>query len=172
MDWAYLDNNATTRPAPEVLDAVDKAGRELWANPSSVHRMGQQVRQRLELARQSVAELIGAQPRELVFTSGGTEADNLALFGVAPAIDQLTLITTKIEHAAVREPAERIAKAGGTVAYAGVDRDGVVDLGSLKSLLAEHADAGGTTLVSIQWANNETGVIQPIAAIAEAVQAV
>lgn len=173
MDWAYLDNNATTQPLPEVLAAVDEATRDLWANPSSVHRMGQQVRQRIELARQSVATLIRSKEREIIFTSGGTESDNLALFGLAPS-DQLTLITTKIEHAAVREPAERIEKAGGTVAYARVDLDGVVQLDSLVALLDEHVQpattSDRTTLVSIQWANNETGTIQPIEQIAVALQ--
>ncbi|MEM6504628.1 MAG: cysteine desulfurase family protein [Planctomycetota bacterium] len=170
MDWVYLDNNATTQPLPEVLEAVDAATRELWANPSSVHRLGQQVRQRIELARQSVADLINAKPRELVLTSGGTESDNLALFGVAP-LDQLTLITTRIEHAAVREPAQRIEKQGGAVAYAEVDRDGVVSLGSIAALLDKHAAPGRVTLVSLQWANNETGVIQPVERVAAAIQA-
>ena len=170
MDWVYLDNNATTQPLPEVADAVDEASRELWANPSSVHRFGQQVRQRIELARQSVADLINAKPRELIFTSGGTESDNLALFGVAP-LNQLTLITTRVEHAAVRDPAEFIEKQGGTVAYAKVDQDGVVSVDDLRALLGEHATPGRATLVSIQWANNETGVIQPIAAIADVLQA-
>ena len=170
MDWVYLDNNATTKPLPEVSDAVDRASRELWANPSSVHRMGQQVRQRIELARQSVAELIGAQPRELILTSGGTESDNLAIFGAAP-LDQLTLITTKVEHAAVREPAERIEKQGGAVAYVDVDLNGAVQIDSLEATLDEHALPGRVTLVSIQWANNETGVIQPIHAITQAMQA-
>jgi cysteine desulfurase len=173
MDWAYLDNNATTMPLTEVADAVDQATRELWANPSSVHRMGQQVRQRIELARQSVATLIGAKERELIFTSGGTESDNLALFGVAPP-EAITLLTTRIEHAAVREPAQRIEKQGGTVAYADVDTDGVLLLDSLSALLDEHttpAQNARVTLVSIQWANNETGVIQPIQAIAQLLQA-
>lgn len=170
MDWVYLDNNATTQPLPEVADAVDEASRELWANPSSVHRFGQQVRQRIELARQSVADLINAKPRELIFTSGGTESDNLALFGVAP-LNQLALITTRVEHAAVREPAEYIEKQGGTVAYAKVDQDGVVSVDDLRALLGEHATPGRATLVSIQWANNETGVIQPIAAITDVLQA-
>ncbi|MEM6256938.1 MAG: cysteine desulfurase family protein [Planctomycetota bacterium] len=169
MDWVYLDNNATTRPLPEVTAVVDEASRELWANPSSIHRLGQQVRQRIELARQSVADLINAKPRELVLTSGGTESDNLALFGVAP-LDQLNLITTKIEHAAVREPAQRIEKQGGTVAYAEVDRDGVVSLDSMTALLDKHAAPGRVTLVSIQWANNETGVIQPVERVAAAIQ--
>lgn len=170
MDWVYLDNNATTKPLPEVVEALGEASRDLWANPSSVHRMGQQVRQRIELARQSVATLIGAKERELVFTSGGTESDNLALFGITPVIDKLTLITTKVEHAAVREPAQRIEKRGGTVCYAPVDSDGRVQLEPLADLLKEHAVAGRVTLVSIQWANNETGVIQPTEPIAQAVQ--
>ena len=172
MDWVYLDNNATTQPLPEVVEALGVASGELWANPSSVHRMGQQVRQRIELARQSVATLIGAKERELIFTSGGTEADNLALFGISPAINKLTLITTKVEHAAVREPAQRIEKQGGTVVYAPVDGDGRVLIEPLQALLQEHAVAGRVTLVSIQWANNETGVIQPIEQIAQAVQQV
>ncbi len=172
MDWVYLDNNATTKPAPEVVAAVNHAQRELWANPSSVHRLGQQVRQKLELARQQVAELIHAPPRELIFTSGGTEADNLALFSVAPP-DALTFITTRIEHAAVREPGERLAKQGATVVHTEVDRDGRVSAESLQRLVHEHtgnSDNTHTTLVSIQWANNETGVIQPIGQIAEAVR--
>lgn len=170
MDTVYLDNNATTQPLPEVSQAVEHATRELWANPSSVHRMGQQVRQRIELARQSVAALIGAKERELIFTSGGTESDNLALFGVAPA-QQLTLITTHIEHAAVREPAARIEKQGGTVAYTEVDHDGRVRAEPLKQLLNKYTQGPNPTiLVSIQSANNETGVIQPIDEIVQAMQ--
>lgn len=172
MDWVYLDNNATTQPLPEVVEALGVASRDLWANPSSVHRFGQQVRQRIELARQSVAALIGAKERELIFTSGGTEADNLALFGITPDLSKLTLITTKVEHAAVREPAERIEQRGGTVCYAPVDREGRVLAEPLEALLREHAVAGRVTLVSIQWANNETGVIQPIERIAQAVNQV
>ena len=172
MDWVYLDNNATTQPLPEVVEALGVASRDLWANPSSVHRFGQQVRQRIELARQSVAALIGAKERELIFTSGGTEADNLALFGITPDLSKLTLITTKVEHAAVREPAERVEQRGGTVCYAPVDREGRVLAEPLEALLREHAVAGRVTLVSIQWANNETGVIQPIERIAQAVNQV
>lgn len=168
MDWVYLDNNATTRPLPEVADAVAEATRELWANPSSVHRMGQQVRQRIELARQSLAALIDAQPRELIFTSGGTESDNYAIFGSAPP-ERLTLVTTKIEHAAVREPANRLEQLGGQSIYSPVDREGRVEVDALRDLVAEHAQPGRTTLVSIQWANNETGVIQPVRAIAHAI---
>jgi cysteine desulfurase len=130
MSTIYLDNNATTRPADEVADAVDRANRELWANPSSVHRPGQRVRQQLELARASVAELIGARPRDLVFTSGGTESNTLAIAGTLGTMDpgavqavepgasdtpRVALLTTAIEHSAVREPAEALRDAGAPV---------------------------------------------------------
>lgn len=171
MDWCYLDNNATTMPAPEVLEQMHLMGRGYWANPSSVHRFGQQVRQRVELARQSVAQLINAKPRELIFTSGGTESNNLAIFGLTADPKDLTLVTTGVEHAAVREPAEHIEKCGGTVVRVPVDVAGRVKLDGLAASLDEAiAEPHGTTiLVSIQWANNETGVIQPMEAIARAV---
>ena len=105
MSWVYLDNNATTQPSPAVRDVVARAQEELWANPSSMHRFGQQVRQGVELARASVAKLLHAKEREILFTSGGTEANNLALRGVlssgdanAPAV----LITSTIEHSAIQ----------------------------------------------------------------------
>ena len=179
MPTIYLDNNATTRPADEVADAVDRANRELWANASSVHRPGQRVRQQIELARASVAELIGARPREIVFTSGGTESNNLALTGTLPppAPGGVTgaLLTTAIEHSAVREPAEALEQAGALVETLPSDRGGVLrapDVGAAAQRLASGLSEGGTLLVSIQWANNETGVIQPIAEIAAELAAV
>lgn len=176
MEWCYLDNNATTIPAPEVLEQMHLDGRGYWANPSSVHRFGQQVRQRVELARQSVAKLINAKPRELIFTSGGTESNNLVLSGLAADPKDLTLLTTKVEHAAVREPAQWIEKRGGRVVWLPVDRAGRVQVDALADALQETiSDAGpklpGAGVVSLQWANNETGVIQPIAAVAAAVAA-
>src|SRR5690348_11741266 len=114
--FIYLDNNATTRPAPEVAAAVAEMQDALWANPSSVHRFGQMARQRVELARTSVAALIGCREREIVFTSGGTEANNLALRGVLGLGDEKApaplLITTKIEHSAIRQPAEHFERHG------------------------------------------------------------
>ena len=175
MDTVYLDNNATTMPAQEVTDAVADAMRFLWANPSSVHRFGQLVRQRVELARQSVANLIGAQPRDILFTSGGTESNNLAIRGLlslgSPRLSgaKPVLITTRIEHSAVREPAEALAACGGTVVYVEVEGSGRVVLDSVGKALHTHAQEDAVVLVSIQWANNETGVIQPIGEIAEAV---
>ncbi len=175
MALIYLDNNATTQPLPEVVAAMTEMQERLWANPSSVHRAGQQVRQRLELARASVARLINAQDREVIFTSGGTEANNLALFGYLVGLATSTphqrrplLITTRTEHTAIRQPAEALTAAGVEVVYLPVDNQGRVDPSQLIAALAAHADDKTRTLVSIQWANNETGVIQPVAELAQA----
>ena len=174
MDVIYLDNNATTRPEPEVVAAVNEANTSLWANPSSVHRFGQLVRQRIELARVSLANLIGCKDREIILTSGGTESNNLALRGTLAAASSL-LITTRIEHAAIRQPAEWLAKQGVRVEYAPVTIDGVVTPDALGSTLdcAIPATPGtpmpARVLVSLQWANNETGVLQPIDSLVAAV---
>ncbi|MFW6059151.1 MAG: cysteine desulfurase family protein [Phycisphaeraceae bacterium] len=180
MDWIYLDNNATTQPAPEVIAACREALEQYWANPSSVHRLGQQVRQRVELARQSVAQLLGCEPRELIFTSGGTEANNLAIRGLLDASlwkardggAAGALVTTAVEHSAVREPAEAWAQAGGLVEQIPVDEAGVVQVEALPAILARCMEQSRPIVVSVQWANNETGVIQPIERIAQAVHEV
>ncbi|MEM8737833.1 MAG: cysteine desulfurase family protein [Planctomycetota bacterium] len=189
MDWVYLDNNATTRPTPEVAAAVAEAHDSLWANPSSVHRFGQQVRQRMELARASVAKLIGVKPREVVFTSGGTEANNLAIWGSldtvrlggrgagapsagvageGPGAEAGRLITMATEHAAVRELGEAYEKQGGEVVWLPARPGGEVDLAALSEALR---GVQGRVVLSVMWANNETGVVQPMEAIAEAVAA-
>ncbi|MEM9753619.1 MAG: cysteine desulfurase family protein [Planctomycetota bacterium] len=163
MRAIYLDANATTRPSEAACVAVDEANRELWGNPSSVHRFGQQVRQRVELARRQVAEFVGGKPNEIVFTSGGTESNNLALRGVLErklGDARPTLITTRVEHSAVREPAEEAAFRGADVIWTSVDADGTVDVDAAVEAARE---APGVTLVSVQWANNETGTIQPVA---------
>ncbi|MEM9418396.1 MAG: cysteine desulfurase family protein [Planctomycetota bacterium] len=168
MDVIYLDNNATTKPLPEVAAAVAEAHESLWANPSSVHRFGQTVRQRMELARASVAKLIGAKPREVVLTSGGTEANNLAIHGtLGEDLGGAVLVTDKGEHAAVREVAEAIEKRGGRVEWVPMREGGVVDVEALGEALA--GITRGVVLISVMWANNETGVIQPIREIAEVV---
>lgn len=175
MDWTYLDNNATTQPLPEVVQAVEQALRELWANPSSVHRFGQMARQRVELARSSVARLLGCREREVIFTSGGTESNNLALGGIlqpspgSPALPGV-LVTTKIEHSAIREPTDALGKRGVEVVHVPVDSQGRVTPVALRDALAILAGRDATVLVSIQWANNETGVIQPVAALADVVR--
>lgn len=165
-----LDNNATTQPSPGVILGVEQALRELWCNPSSVHRGGQAARRAVELARQSLATLINAKPRDVVFTSGGTEAIDLAIRGVleAQAPQLRTLATTKVEHAAVRDLAAQMEKDDpASVLWLDIDRAGVVDLGALERALAERAAAGRPVgLVSVQWANNETGAIQPAAKLA------
>lgn len=162
----YLDNNATTRPTPGVAAAVHDALTRWWHNPSSVHRPGQDARAQLELARQAVADLLHAAPREVTFTSGGTESINLALRGVLGATHPRggsppVLVTTKVEHAAVRDLAADLESSrGAAVRWAPITREGLIDPGALAALLTPDV-----ALVSIQWANNETGVIQDVAAI-------
>ena len=157
----YLDNNATTRPSESVCAAVQRACSELWANPSSVHREGQRVRAAVELARAEVAALIGAEPKELTFTSGGTESIHLALRGVLATSKTPVLATTAIEHAAIRDLAAQLEKYGGVqVHWLPLKPGGLIDLDAAAPLIAS------ATLVSVQWANNETGVIQPVGEIA------
>jgi len=174
MDWIYLDNNATTRPADEVLEAMNEIHQTLWANPSSVHRFGQMVRQRVELARTSVASLIGAKDREIIFTSGGTESNNLALRGnllkPGPVGEHPpVLITTTVEHSAIRQPADDLVQRGVMVVKLPVDHQGLINLNDVKQALEEHTLPGREVLLSIQWANNETGAIQPVKEIAQLV---
>ncbi len=159
----HLDNNATTRPTDAVVEAVGRALRETWHNPSSVHRAGQAARAAVELARQDVARLIGASPREIVFTSSGTESIDLAIRGVLAASGKGTVVTSPVEHAAVAGVCDRLTRTGVTVRTLPVNADGVVDAGALGAMLDD-----GVALVSVQWVNNETGAIQPIVEIARA----
>lgn len=163
-----LDNNATTRPTPGVVEAVRRGMVEFWHNPSSVHRAGQAARHQVELARQAVADLIDAKSREITFTSGGTEAIDLAIRGTLAALpaSRQRLVTSKIEHASVRDIAEHIEKSGGGVTWCPILPGGVVDASALERLLTP--DVG---LVSIQWANNETGVVQSVREIGAACHA-
>ena len=164
MEMIYLDNNATTRPAGEVVAAMTGALESVWANPSSVHRAGQVARQKLELARESVCRLIGCRDRELVFTSGGTEAANLAIRGsLAIEPKRHVLVTSRLEHSAVRELAESLGASGTEVIWLANDERGIVDLDELRRVLEERGDEIG--LVCLMWVNNETGVIQPVEAI-------
>ena len=161
----YLDNNATTQPAPQVVEAMLAMLREDWANPSSIHRAGQRVHQRMELARESIANLIGCKPRDLTFTSGGTEAANLAIMGSLRAQpERKVIVTTRTEHGAVRTFATRLAADGCEVIWLPNDADGMVDLDSLRNTLEKRGK--DIALVSVMWTNNETGVIQPIERIA------
>lgn len=164
---AYLDCNATTRPLPEVVAAMAGALEHGWGNPSSVHRAGIDARHSVELARESVARLLGAQPREVVFTGGGTESASLAIAGTLDALaGPRTLVTMRTEHSAVREACEALeARGRARVAWVPAGADGVVDLDALDAALDAHA--GDVALVSVMWANNETGVLQPVRSIGE-----
>ena len=166
MDTIYLDHNATTRPADEVIDAMTEALRERWGNPSSLHRRGQAARQALELARESVSQLLGCADRELIFTSGGTEAANLAIQGSLLAQPGRTVvITNRTEHHTVREQAEALEQRGVAVIWLASDINGLVDPDELRELLTARGDE--VAIVAVMWANNETGVIQPIASLGE-----
>jgi len=171
----YFDHNATTRPAPEVLEAMREVEETAWANPSSVHRLGQAARYRLERAREQVAGLLGTASRSVIFTSGGTEANDLALWGVlegpAAAGRRRVLITSAAEHPAVGEAAEALAAAGVQWVALPVDGVGRIDPAALEAALAEHATPETAVLVSLIGAHNETGAIQPMEAVAAVVQA-
>ena len=157
----YLDNNATTQSAPEVVDAVHDALVNDWANPSSAHALGQKARHRVELARSQICRLLGCREREVVFTAGATEAGNLAIRGIAAVRGQRrTIVTTATEHPAVREPCEQLAREGYRVVEVPIEATGVIQLDALAKSLDQHAD--DVAIVTIQWANNETGVIQPV----------
>ena len=164
---AYLDCNATTRPLPEVVAAVTDAMVRGWGNPSSLHRAGIDARHSVELARESVARLLGAQPREVVFTGGGTESASLAIGGTLDALaGPRTVVTMRTEHSAVREACESLeARGRARVAWVPAGADGVVDLDALDAALDAHA--GDVALVSVMGANNETGVLQPVHSVGE-----
>lgn len=155
----YFDNNATTAPLPEVVEAVERTSRDVYANPSSVHQFGQQARHLVETARAQVAELVGARPADVIFTSGGTESINLALrSAVALHPQRQRIVTTTVEHSAVLQTCDALAAQGLEVAKVGVDEHGKYDQAALREALADEP-----ALLSIQHANNETGVIQNVA---------
>lgn len=165
--WIYLDNNATTRVDPRVVEAMAPFWCEKYANPSSVHLFGQQVRHAVETAREQVAAALNGKPRQVVFTGGGSEANDLAIRGVlAGRADKRHFITTAVEHDSVLRPAEQLVKEGYRVTLLPVDTLGRLDLDALDAALD-----GDTALVSVMWANNETGVIFPIEEVARRTQA-
>jgi len=159
----YFDHNATTPVSPAVLEVVVPALLEVYGNASSIHQHGQNARQKLEIARRQVAALIHADPRDLVFLSGGTEADNLAILGTVrshPA-SKKHVVTTTIEHPAVLNPCRQLECEGVEVSYVPVGSDGVVDPADI-----QHALRPETVLISVMHANNELGAVQPIRDIA------
>jgi cysteine desulfurase len=164
----YFDNNATTRLLPEVFEAMSPFLTELYGNPSSIHRFGAQVAQKISAARAEVAALIGAaDPIEVVFTSCGTEGDNAAIRAMLQLRpDKRHVITTQVEHPAVLGLCQHLEKRGYRVTWLGVGPDGMIDLDELRDSLTDD-----TALVSVMYANNETGVIFPIEKIGEIVKA-
>jgi len=158
----YLDHAATTPLREEVLAAMTPYLTEHYGNPSSLHGSGRRARQGLDEARESVAAILGAKPREVVFTAGGSESDNLAIQGAAWAASARgrQIVTSSVEHKAVLHTCAILERSGFEVTYLPVDRYGRVDPAELAEAITEH-----TTLVSIMYANNEVGTIQPIAEI-------
>ncbi len=157
MKKIYLDNNATTPLHPEVLEAMLPGLRENYGNPSSIHSFGRSARVQLDEAREKVACLINAHSSEIIFTSGGTEANNLALLGVAFKDKEKKIITSKIEHPSVLNPCRQLEEQGVEVHYLDVDGLGRIDMDDLESQITE-----STALISLQHANSETGVLQDI----------
>ncbi|MEE3492604.1 cysteine desulfurase family protein [Ruminococcus sp.] len=166
MNIHYLDNSATTQVCQEAADAAYRMMRENYGNPSSLHKVGIQAETAVEEARGIIADALNVQPKTIYFTSGGTEANNTALFGAAQALRRRgdRVIVSAIEHSSVYESAKRLSELGYDVQFAPVTDRGVVDIDALKALLTDK-----TILVSIMTVNNETGAIQPIERIAKLV---
>ena len=160
----YLDHNATTPMEPEVVDRMTAALRDEFGNPSSVHHFGQRAKAALDEARTEVACLVGGEPSEIVFTSGGTESDNIAIRGVAEALEssgRRHLIASAIEHEAVLNTLKALARRGWRTTLLPVDQTGIATADALRAALTDD-----TALVSVMQANNEIGTIQPIAELA------
>ncbi len=159
MDLIYLDNAASTKMLPEVIEEMNKSFTENYANPSSTHRLGQKAKGAIEKTRNIIAGCLGVETSEIIFTSGGAEGNNLVLRGAIKAYGYKGkhIITSKIEHSTVLNTCRHLESEGCDVTYLDVDRDGRIDLEQLKNSIRKD-----TVIVSIMYANNETGVIQPI----------
>lgn len=160
----YLDNAATTPIAPEVVEAILPVLKEGFGNPSSTHFYGRQSKAWIETSRRTIAKLLNCQPSEIIFTSGGTEADNMALFSSVHQMGVTHIITSEIEHHAIGHTAEAIAKSGDArISYVKVSKSGLVDLEDLERLL----QTGEKTLVSLMHANNEIATLLPLKVVSE-----
>lgn len=159
LERIYLDHAATSPVHPQVVEAMVPYMTTYFGNPSSIHSFGRETRRALDEARETIAKTIGAKANEIIFTSGGTEADNLAIIGVAMANRERGrhIITTSVEHHAVLNTCKYLQKQGFDVTYLPVDEHGIISIEQLKSALRDD-----TVLVSIMFGNNETGVLQPI----------
>ena len=160
----YFDNSATTKMYPEVLDTYRKVNEQFFGNPSSLHRLGNEADALLQQSRKQIAQLLGAQPDEIFFTSGGTESDNWAIKGTA--MEKFAagkhMIASSVEHPAVSKSLEQLGKLGFEITYLPVDTDGIISVEELGKAIRKD-----TILVSVMAINNEVGSIQPIAAIGE-----
>ena len=167
MRKVYLDYAGTAPTDPEAIKAMQPYFFEKFGNASSVHSFGQEARKAIEDSRQTVASFLGAKPEEIIFTSGGTESDNFAIFGVADALIKKGnhIITSVIEHHAVGEPCKFLEKKGFKVTYIKVNKEGLLDPEDIKKAITDQ-----TILISIMHANNEIGTIQPIAQIGKIAQ--
>ncbi|MDM5330900.1 cysteine desulfurase family protein [Neobacillus sp. CF12] len=166
MERIYLDHAATTPMHPRVIEKMMEVMNNNFGNPSSIHSFGREARHYIDLARETLARSIGAKENEIIFTSGGTESDNMALFGVAESYQHKGkhIITTQVEHHAVLHACQRLEKMGFEVTYLPVDETGKISLSDLSEALRED-----TILVSVMYGNNEVGTIQPIKEIGELV---
>jgi cysteine desulfurase len=168
MNRVYLDFNATTPVDPGVLDAMLPYFTASFANASSIHTPGQRARNAVETAREQVAALIGATPKEVIFTSGGTESDNHAIFGIVDAAIAVRtspaphIITSEIEHEAVLNACQALEKRGASVTYVRVDNNGLVDPGTVRAAIRSE-----TVLITVMHANNELGTVQPLEEIGQ-----
>jgi len=164
MRQIYLDNNATTRVAPEVLDAMLPCYQGAYGNASSVHALGQEAKGLLDNARQQLAHLLNAEPNEIVFTSGGTESDNLAIRGIAEASPRPAkhIITTRVEHHAVLHTCQVLQKSGIDVTYLPVNSEGMVDPQDVRKAITPD-----TILISVMYSNNEIGTTQAVKEIGQ-----
>jgi len=159
MKTVYLDNNATTAVAPEVFDAMRPFLTERYGNPSSMHSFGGEVAHDVARARENVAQLLGASPQEIVFTSGGTESDSTAILSALSTMpERREIVTTRVEHPAVQYLCKHLARDRGyTVRWLSVDKEGMLDMDQVEDSVSDR-----TAIVSVMWANNETGVVFPV----------
>jgi cysteine desulfurase len=163
----YLDHAATTYLDPRVKRAMEPFWDKEFGNPSSFHSVGKRAKEAVDTARAKIAKILESRESEIIFTMGGTESDNLALFGVARALEKTGkhIVTSKIEHPAVWHACEKLEKDGWKVSYIKVDRQGIIDLKELEAVITAE-----TVLVSVMYANNEIGTIEPIAEIAKIIR--